>query len=156
SAFYHLSGVLPVDQALNLLKSAIEKQYHHKGPKVIEKNFQAVDAAIHSLKRIEYPVESWKNVQSGGSKKSKEDMAGVNPFITDIMEPVRERSAFYHLSGVLPEEQALTLSLHSAFYHLSGVLPVDQALDLLKSAIEKQYHHKGPKVIEKNYQAVDA
>ena len=38
TAFYGLSGVLPVENAMPLLKESISKQYKHKGPEVIAKN----------------------------------------------------------------------------------------------------------------------
>lgn len=38
AAFYGLSGVLPVEEAMDLLKTSIETQYKHKGPEVIAKN----------------------------------------------------------------------------------------------------------------------
>ena len=88
TAFYRLSGVLPVDQAIELLKKDISIQYAHKGPKVIDMNYRAVDAAMQKLQRIEYPA-SWVNAVDGGAlavDRTKE--TGVPSFITNIMDPV--------------------------------------------------------------------
>jgi pyruvate-ferredoxin/flavodoxin oxidoreductase len=57
TAFFSISGVLPKDQALNLIKESIEKTYGRKGQKVVDMNMKAVDAALESIERVEYPKE---------------------------------------------------------------------------------------------------
>lgn len=43
SAFFRLSGVLPVDEAISLLKDAITKAYSYKGDDVVRKNHELLD-----------------------------------------------------------------------------------------------------------------
>ena len=43
SAFFRLSGVLPVDEALALLKESISKKYAYKGEDVVRKNHELLD-----------------------------------------------------------------------------------------------------------------
>lgn len=59
TAFFKLSGVLPFEQAVALLKESIRKEYGRKGDKVVDMNIRAVDMAMESLVEIFYP-ESWK------------------------------------------------------------------------------------------------
>lgn len=82
--FYGLSGVLPVEKAITLLKTSIEKQYHHKGPKVIEMNQKAVDTTMASMTRVDYPA-SWATTTDGGGKGDDMDRP---EFISEIMDPV--------------------------------------------------------------------
>jgi len=58
ACFYKLSGVLPEEQALQVLKNDIAALYTSKGPKVLKMNYDAVDAAVAAVQEIKYP-ESW-------------------------------------------------------------------------------------------------
>jgi pyruvate-ferredoxin/flavodoxin oxidoreductase len=60
TAFFKLSGVLPFEQAVDLLKDSIRKEYGKKGEKVVEMNLSGVDLAVQNLIEIQYP-ESWKD-----------------------------------------------------------------------------------------------
>ncbi|GFO68185.1 pyruvate synthase [Geomonas limicola] len=59
TAFFKLSGVLPFDQAVELLKDSIRKEYGRKGEQVVEMNLKTVDLAVESLVAIDYP-DSWR------------------------------------------------------------------------------------------------
>ena len=56
AAFYYLSGVLPESDAMNLLKGAVERQYHHKGPKIIEKNHKGESSILLSVPCLHVPI----------------------------------------------------------------------------------------------------
>jgi pyruvate-ferredoxin/flavodoxin oxidoreductase len=55
TCYFALSGVLPKEEAIYQIKKAIEKTYFKKGQKVIDQNFQAVDATLAHLYEVEYP-----------------------------------------------------------------------------------------------------
>lgn len=55
TCFFALSGVLEKDVAIAKIKKAISKTYSHKGPKVIEKNFAAVDHTLAHLEEVMIP-----------------------------------------------------------------------------------------------------
>ncbi|MEN1679146.1 MAG: pyruvate:ferredoxin (flavodoxin) oxidoreductase [Planctomycetota bacterium] len=57
TCFFALSGVLPQDQAIELIKSSIEKTYGKRGQDVVQKNFAAVDAALAGLHPVPTPAE---------------------------------------------------------------------------------------------------
>merc|ERR1719446_1046995 len=59
AVFFKLSGVLPVDQALSLLKDAVKKTYKSKGDNVVTQNIKAVDAALEALREVKYNSASW-------------------------------------------------------------------------------------------------
>lgn len=59
TAFFKLSQVLPFEQAVDLLKDFIKKEYGKKGEKLVEMNNAAVDLAVENLVKIPYP-SSWK------------------------------------------------------------------------------------------------
>ena len=86
TAFYELSGVLPVKEAIALLKESIQKQYGHKGPQVVDKNIRAVDATMEHLVKIEYP-QSWTEASVGGQRPGGGALEAPE-FVTNIMTPV--------------------------------------------------------------------
>jgi pyruvate-ferredoxin/flavodoxin oxidoreductase len=58
TCFFALSGVLPKDEAIKQIKTAIEKTYYTKGQHIIDMNFKAVDAALDHLHQLEVPAEA--------------------------------------------------------------------------------------------------
>lgn len=80
AAFFKLSEVLPLDEAIAHLKDSIVKSYGRKGEKVVNMNYEAVDKGIEELKEIKYP-ESWKDL-----KDEKEEKKETTKFFEEIAE----------------------------------------------------------------------
>ena len=55
TAFFKLSGVLPFEEAIDLLKKEIQKVYGKKGENIVQMNIQAVDQTLAGLNEIPYP-----------------------------------------------------------------------------------------------------
>src|SRR5207302_513276 len=55
TCFFALSGVLPRDEAIVAIKHAIEKTYGNRGESVVQRNFEAVGAALAHLCEVEVP-----------------------------------------------------------------------------------------------------
>ena len=60
TAFFKLSGVLPFEQAVALLKDSIRAEYGRKGEKIVEMNLGAVDLAVRNLVQVSY-LDSWRD-----------------------------------------------------------------------------------------------
>ncbi|MGA1873436.1 MAG: pyruvate:ferredoxin (flavodoxin) oxidoreductase, partial [Thermoplasmatota archaeon] len=58
TVFFKLANVLPVEEAVTLLKEAIEKTYGKKGQRIVDMNQKAVDIALENITEIAYP-SSW-------------------------------------------------------------------------------------------------
>jgi pyruvate-ferredoxin/flavodoxin oxidoreductase len=54
TAFFLISGVLPKDQAIKLIKDSIVKTYGRKGQNIVDMNMRAVDTAIQSIVEVNY------------------------------------------------------------------------------------------------------
>ncbi len=50
--FFHLSGVLPSDEAIARIKKTVEKTYAKRGQAVVDRNFAAIDMSIASLNHV--------------------------------------------------------------------------------------------------------
>ncbi|MFZ6003444.1 MAG: pyruvate:ferredoxin (flavodoxin) oxidoreductase [Actinomycetota bacterium] len=53
--FFHLSGVLPSDDAVARIKQSVEDTYGRRGRALVERNFAAIDAALAQLQRVQIP-----------------------------------------------------------------------------------------------------
>ncbi len=60
AAFFRLSGILPIEEAVRLMKEAAENSYRKKGDKVVRMNYEAIDRGIKDVIRISVPPE-WKH-----------------------------------------------------------------------------------------------
>ena len=56
TCFFALTNLLPLPQAVAAIKKGIEKSYGKRGSIVLEKNYQAVDAAISALAEVPVPA----------------------------------------------------------------------------------------------------
>ena len=46
--------------------------------------------------------------------------------------------------------------LQSAFFKLAAIIPEEEAIDLMKAAAKATYGRKGDKIVQMNYDAIDA
>lgn len=83
TAFFILSEVLPIDDAIKYLKDSIEKSYGMKGQDIVDMNNKAVDRASEELQEINVK-EEWKNL-----KDDREDENENEPdFIKNMVKPI--------------------------------------------------------------------
>ncbi len=57
-AFFKISGVLPEDEAVELIRESIKKTYGKKGAKVVEMNMKAIDAALGATHVVTIPASA--------------------------------------------------------------------------------------------------
>jgi len=82
AAFFKLTNVIPVEDAVNFLKKSIEKAYGRKGPKIVEMNNAAVDKGIFQLVKVEVPA-AWASLREETAEVKDEP-----DFIKNIHKPV--------------------------------------------------------------------
>lgn len=87
-AFFKISGVLPEDEAIQLIKSSIKKTYAKKGEDIVKMNLDCVDKVSAALKQIQVPSTI---TNSYTPKQLIADNASA--FAKDIIKPV------LHLKG---------------------------------------------------------
>ena len=86
AAFFKLSGVLPLDDAVDYMKKAIVKTYSRKGDKIVSMNCAAVDAGLTAVKKIDVPA-SWADLQD----ETVEIDPSLPAYIRDIQIPVNNQ-----------------------------------------------------------------
>ncbi len=82
AAFFKISGVLPEDQAIKLIKGAIEKTFIKKGENIVKMNWEAVDKAVDALEEVPIPGEITQSVPE--AKLIPDD---ASDFAKNVMAP---------------------------------------------------------------------
>ena len=85
AAFFKLSEVMPLDDAIKYLKEGIEKTYKKKGQKIVDMNCAAVEKGITAIHKVEIP-EEWADVQN-----PKEKYEELPEFIEEILIPMNHQ-----------------------------------------------------------------
>ncbi len=58
TAFFKISGILPEEQALAMIRDAIEDTYGNKGPKVVQMNMKAAELTLENIHEIKVPADA--------------------------------------------------------------------------------------------------
>ena len=62
AAFFKLAGIIPIEDAVEYMKSAAKATYQKKGDDVVQMNYNAIDAGVDGVVEIQIP-EDWKNAE---------------------------------------------------------------------------------------------
>ncbi|MFI3207799.1 MAG: pyruvate:ferredoxin (flavodoxin) oxidoreductase [Eubacteriales bacterium] len=89
SAFFELANIIPAEKASELMKAAAKASYGKKGDKIVQMNYDAIDAGAKQITKIEVP-ESWKSCTDEGlfSPEIKDGFADAVEFVTNIQTKV--------------------------------------------------------------------
>ena len=106
AAFFNLSQVIPVDDAVKHMKEAVKKTFGKKGEKIVNMNMEAVDAGINAPVKVDVPA-SWKDAKD----EAKADAKDVPSIISDVLVPINAQkgddlpvSTFVEMKdGVMPQ-----------------------------------------------------
>ncbi len=79
ACFFAISGILPRDQAIEKIKSAIKKTYGAKGDAVVEKNWKSVDQTLANLHQVEVPATASSTIEMPPAVSDK-----APPFVRDV------------------------------------------------------------------------
>lgn len=82
SAFFKLTNVIPVEDAVKYLKDSIDKAYGKKGEKIVNMNYAAVDKGIENLIKVEVPP-AWAD-----AKDEEEEFKEEPDFMKKIHRPI--------------------------------------------------------------------
>lgn len=94
TCFFAISGILPQDEAIKSIKKAIKKSYGKRGDLVVQQNYDAVDASVAGLQKVEIPALAQSTISmrtiSTSTQKfihAKTEKA-FNDFITNVTAPI--------------------------------------------------------------------
>lgn len=62
TAFFRLTGIIPFDEVLDILKAEADKSYRRKSLEIVEKNIAAINQTVELLHQVQVP-ETWAKVE---------------------------------------------------------------------------------------------
>lgn len=86
SAFFALSHVIPIDDAITYMKEAAKNSYASKGQDIVEMNYKAIDAGATAFERFDVP-ESWKNPEADPEPAQLTGAPALVKQVVEIQKP---------------------------------------------------------------------
>ncbi len=114
SAFFALANIMPIAEAVDYMKYMAKKSYLKKGEDVVQMNYNAIDAGVDAIVKIDVPA-AWADLDVEKKDEtvdgSREDLV---KFVKEIVLPVEKMqgdalpvSAFTdHVDGCFPQGAA--------------------------------------------------
>ena len=92
SAFFKLAAIIPEEEAIDLMKKAAKATYGRKGDKIVQMNYDAIDAGAKQVVEIQVP-DSWKSCPDEGlfTPEVKDGRADVVAFVKNIQSKVNSQ-----------------------------------------------------------------
>ncbi len=88
SAFFTISGILPVDEAIGYMKEKVVAKFSKKGEAVVNANCNGIDRGSKEVVKIDVPA-SWKDaVDEKAEMHVDTDRPEMKKFVKDILDPV--------------------------------------------------------------------
>ena len=105
AAYFKITEVIPVDDAVKYMKEMIVKSYGSKGQEIVDMNYAAVDVGIESVVKVDVPAE-WAKLE-------------------DEPLPVREAPDFVkNIADIMNRQQGDTLPVSAFVDREDGHIPV--------------------------------
>lgn len=129
SAFFKITNIIPLEDAIKYLKDAVEDSYGNKGQKVLDMNNAAIDVGVNKIVTITVP-ESWKT--AADTVENQETFAcacsnaapkkEIPAFITDILIPMnRQEGDSLPVSAFIGGMEDGTFPLGTSAYEKRGI-----------------------------------
>ncbi len=89
SAFFKLAAIIPEEEAIDLMKAAAKATYGRKGDKIVQMNYDAIDAGAKQIVEVSVP-ESWKSCEDEGlfTPEVKGGREDVVDFVKNVQSKV--------------------------------------------------------------------
>ena len=93
AAFFKLTGIIPVDKAVDLMKEAATRSYGKKGEKIVAMNHAAIEKGIRGVVEVKVPAD-WANAEVEEVKHEvKTDRPELKKFVEEVLIPLTLRRA---------------------------------------------------------------
>jgi pyruvate-ferredoxin/flavodoxin oxidoreductase len=71
TAFFKISSIIPLKDAVDSIKGAIKKSYGKAGEKVLEMNYKAVDAGLNNFYEVKVPAKATSKLKMAAAVSAK-------------------------------------------------------------------------------------
>ena len=123
AAFFKLSNIIPVDDAVEFMKAAAKKSYGKKGDAIVQMNYNAIDRGVVDVKEVTVPAE-WADAEDNehdvtpvvtGERKEIVD------FVNNILTPVNAQKGDSLPVSTFVKDADGTFPNGSAAYEKRGI-----------------------------------
>ena len=88
AAFFKLVGIIPEADAIRYMKDAALKSYGHKGEKIVNMNYAAIDAGVSHIHAVEVPAD-WTGAEGDFTHaKASGTRSELMDFVNNVLVPV--------------------------------------------------------------------
>ncbi|MCQ2157541.1 MAG: pyruvate:ferredoxin (flavodoxin) oxidoreductase [Bacteroidales bacterium] len=117
SAFFHITGIIPAEDAIKYMKDAALKSYGKKGESVVNMNYAAIDRG-GEYTEVKVPAE-WAKINAKFVNPNADRLA--TPFVKDVADIVSSQCGdSLPVSAFLPYQDG-TMPVGTAAYEKRGV-----------------------------------
>lgn len=81
-AFFAISKIIPLDEAIAAIKASIKYAYAHKGSSIIERNFAAVDKTLDFIQQVSIPATATSQI------RMQTELKNAPEFVQQIIAPM--------------------------------------------------------------------
>ncbi|MDR0249069.1 MAG: pyruvate:ferredoxin (flavodoxin) oxidoreductase [Oscillospiraceae bacterium] len=121
AAFFKLSKIIPLDDAVTYMKKAIVDTYGSKGEEVVNNNYKCVDAGIQNVREVAVPAE-WKSTEGEYPRhKAEGGRPELVSFVNDILTPVNAQLGDHLPVSAFADTADGTFPQGSAAYEKRGI-----------------------------------
>jgi len=83
TAFFKISNIIPLKDAIGCIKDAIKKSYGKAGEKVLDMNYKAVDAGLNNFYEVKVPAKATSKIRMAAAVSSK-----APKFVKEVTAPI--------------------------------------------------------------------
>ncbi len=121
SAFFKLANIMPTEEAVGYMKDAAKKSYGKKGDDVVQMNYNAIDAGVNALVKIDVPA-AWAALKDDTKAPAvKGNRPELVEFVKEILIPVSAQKGDELPVSVFSKNPDGTFPSGSSAYEKRGV-----------------------------------
>ncbi|MDR3239798.1 MAG: pyruvate:ferredoxin (flavodoxin) oxidoreductase [Clostridiales bacterium] len=120
AAFFKLTNIIPMEDAVDHMKKAILSSYGKKGDKIVNMNYAAVEAGIAKIVEVKAPAE-WADTTQEKETHSAIEIEEVPPFIKDIVYPINAQKGDFLPVSAFKDRADGTFPQGTAAYEKRGI-----------------------------------
>lgn len=114
AAFFKISGIIPVEKAVTLMKEAATRSFSKKGEKIVQMNHEAIERGVKDVVEVQVPA-AWKDAAEEPVEfEIDTNRPEMKKFVKEVLEPTSRQkgdalpvSTFVdYVDGELPQGSA--------------------------------------------------
>lgn len=121
SAFFKLSNIIPIDDAIKFMKDAATKSYSKKGEAIVKMNHDAIDRGAQAVVEVSVPADWANSTDTTTEKEIKGNRPELVKFVKNILEPVNAQQGDNLPVSTFVEDADGTFPQGSAAYEKRGI-----------------------------------